>query len=44
VRAVHDVKLSAVGSMQKSKDFILEELVNAEEWRNRGGVGFSIAA
>lgn len=40
---VHDVKLSGVGSMQESKDLILEELVIPEEWRNRGGVDFIIA-
>lgn len=42
VRTIHDVKLSGAGSMQESKDFELEELVNTDEWRNRGVVDFII--
>lgn len=42
VITTHDVKLSGAGSMQESKDFKLEELVNTDEWRKRGVVDFII--
>lgn len=37
----NDVKCA--GSMQENKDFVLEEVVKPEEWRNRGGMDFITA-